>query len=921
MTMNSRSAFTLPTLCLVAFATPARAVDLFVKPTGSGPACTQSSPCSLATALHTMANADTIYLAAGAYTGSGAEVVLLDMQGVQLLGGWDGASAGPVKRDPVAHETVLDGENARRVVRVGAASVTVDGCTIRRGDASGTGAECDEAGGCGGGVFVGASGATISACRIVGNTADSAVPTSWELGMGGGLMGYWAHGLTVRECVIAGNVASAHSAGRGGGISLVNSNSITIARNRIVDNTASLDQWASAWGGGVALESGGTAAVVQDNLFRGNRTKPPGSSQGNAFYTWYAGANVRRNCIESDVGGTAVYLGYLEGSFSQNRVVSGDEDTTLAVVNGRGTGVTLTNNVVVGGAGAAWVVRASGYAEEPLTLAMAHNTIVGNGGSTGVLVASFATVSAVNTIVARNATGISTGADASVTPDHTLFWDNADDGIRGTNAIDGYPGFVNAPAGDFHIEDGSAAGDAGIATGEASDIDGDPRPSTGGVDVGADERAPRWFDFGTPGSPIAWQYTQVTHLTAYSPDRGYGWLSGTITSRDRGAPDDLLRDFCFTPLGTFAVDLPNGQYWVTVLSGDATAGHGQMGIYLEGALATTLTTAANQFADPRLPVSVTDGQLTVLLDDLGGSDVNVVINSLSIERRLPVRLDLGTASSPLNVDYQRISHASVYSPAAGAGWAGGAIQSRDRGGPDPLRRDFNFTPRGLFGVFIENGTYDLTLTLGDATGAHDQMGVSVQGAQGDSITTAKSQFARRRWRTCVADNRLEVLLDDLGGNDANVVINAIEAAPPPPPRFDFGTPTSNVEPSWVQVTEKTRFADGKGYGWSAGTVASRDRGAGTRLRQDFNFSRDAVFSVEVVDGSYSVTITMGDAAAGHDQMGVGLEGHVVDTVTTAIGEFAVKTYAVTVSDGTLDVSLTDLGGSDTNAVINALEIR
>jgi hypothetical protein len=75
-----------------------------------------------------------------------------------------------------------------------------------------------------------------------------------------------------------------------------------------------------------------------------------------------------------------------------------------------------------------------------------------------------------------------------------------------------------------------------------------------------------------------------------------------------------------------------------------------------------------------------------------------------------------------------------------------------------------------------------------------------------------------------------------------------------------------VDPGWVQVTEKTLFADGKGYGWSTGTVASRDRGTGTRLRQDFNFSRDAVFSVEVLDGSYSVTITMGDAAAALDHL-------------------------------------------------------
>jgi fibronectin type 3 domain-containing protein len=900
---------------------PAAAVELFVRPAGSGASCTQAAPCALAGALAAAATDDTIYLAAGTYTGGGAEVALLDRQGLRLLGGWDGASAGALKRDPIAHEAVLDGENARRVVSITAAAVTVDGCTLRRGDASGTGAECGADGGCGGGVFVSASGATISACRVENNTADSTVPTQWELGMGGGVMGFRAHGLTVRDSVISGNVASAHSAGRGGGLSLVRSDAVTVARNRILDNAASLEEWASAWGGGIAVESDSAATLVESNVFRGNRAKPSGSGQGNALYTWYADADVRRNCIESDVEGTAVYLGYLEGSFRQNRVVSGDESTTLAVVNGVDAGAKLANNVIVAGRGAAWVVRASGYAGEPLAVALINNTIVGNGQSTGVLVESFATATMANTIVARNEAGIATEADASVTPDRTLFWANADDGVRGTNPIDGNPGFVNPPAGDFHIGDSSAARGAGIGAGPAADIDGDPRSSTGPIDVGADEHSTRWFDFGTPGSPIAWQYTQVTHQTTYSPGRGYGWLSGTIASRDRGAPDDLLRDFCFTPLGTFAVDLPNGRYRVTVSSGDAAAGHGQMGIYLEGALATTLTTAANEFKSPILPVSVADGQLTILLDDLGGSDVNVVINALTIERALPVRLDLGTASSPASAGYDRISHSSVYSPAAGAGWAGGAVQSRDRGGPDSTLRDFNFTQRGLFGLFLENGTYDVTLTLGDAAAGHDRMGVSVQGAAPDSITTARNRFARRRWRTCVADNRLELLLDDLGGTDANVVVNAVEVTAPPPSRFDFGTPTSNVEPGWVRVSEKTLFADGQGYGWSAGTVASRDRGTGTRLRQDFNFSRDAVFSVEVLDGSYSVTITMGDAAAAHDQMGVGFEAHRADTVSTARGEFVTKTYTVLVSDGVLDVSIADLGGTDVNAVINALEVR
>ena len=89
-------------------------------------------------------------------------------------------------------------------------------------------------------------------------------------------------------------------------------------------------------------------------------------------------------------------------------------------------------------------------------------------------------------------------------------------------------------------------------------------------------------------------------MTAYSPARGFGWLSGTIASRDRGGPDDLLRDFCFTPLGTFVVDLPNGRYRVTVTSGDETAGHGQMGVLLEGAQVDAVTTAGERVQDAHL---------------------------------------------------------------------------------------------------------------------------------------------------------------------------------------------------------------------------------------------------------------------------------------------------------------------------------
>lgn len=90
------------------------------------------------------------------------------------------------------------------------------------------------------------------------------------------------------------------------------------------------------------------------------------------------------------------------------------------------------------------------------------------------------------------------------------------------------------------------------------------------------------FDFG-PG-PLAENYTSVLETTAYDPALGYGWGDiSRVSSRDRGGEDPLARDFCI-PSGTpFYVDLANGYYDVTILTGDTLA-KSSMAVRADGAL-------------------------------------------------------------------------------------------------------------------------------------------------------------------------------------------------------------------------------------------------------------------------------------------------------------------------------------------------
>ncbi len=104
-----------------------------------------------------------------------------------------------------------------------------------------------------------------------------------------------------------------------------------------------------------------------------------------------------------------------------------------------------------------------------------------------------------------------------------------------------------------------------------------------------------------------------------------------------------------------------------------------------------------------------------------------------------------------------------------------------------------------------------------------------------------------------------------------------------------------------------------------------DRGAltGTNvLTEDFvqTDSGGATFVVNVPNGTYNVTPTMGDALWAHDLQGIYLQGIQVDTITSAANQYVSRTYSVTVTTGQIQFTFKDLGGVDLYDALDSLDI-
>lgn len=436
-------------------ARPAHAApgELFASPAGSGTACTQAAPCALQTALDSAVDGDTIYSAQGVYTGSGGAVLTVT-KSITLYGGWDGTLTTPVVRDAEAYPTTLHGEDGRRVVAVqGSISPTIDGFIITGGNGAN-----------GGGVYI------FDAAPLIQNnviTANRTITSAYDGGRGGGI---FIGGES--KAVIARNRILSNTSGYGGGLYHIGNTAVTITANLINDNVAG-DR-----GGGFMLEL--SPDIVQANVISGNTAV----RDGGGVMIWAASPRLDGNQIQgnaADLGGGLTMGNNARPDLFNNLLIDNSKDGILV----NSSSPVVVNNTIVGSA-----LPDSGkgiYLTSPSCSPPYCTT--GN---------------VLNNVIISYEVGIFGSGLITPVIDYNDVWGNTvanyslpSGVVTGTHNFSLDPLFVNPAVHDYHLQPGSPCVDAGDPAGAPpappTDIDGDIRPTGGGVDVGADELALKIF--------------------------------------------------------------------------------------------------------------------------------------------------------------------------------------------------------------------------------------------------------------------------------------------------------------------------------------------------------------------------------------------------------------------------------------------
>lgn len=405
----------------------------------------------------------------------------------------------------------------------------------------------------------------------------------------------------------------------------------------------------------------------------------------------------------------------------------------------------------------------------------------------------------------------------------------------------------------------------------------------------ADAPEPWKYDFGTPSSPVASGWTGVHENTIYTEEAGFGIdpESASRISRDRGADhSDLDRDWVAGLGWTFLVDLPNGDYDVTVTMGDLLAGTSTItnNIVLEGEAAGTLS-ARQEIKSGTYRTTVADGQLTANFN--GPGSVAGLVNSIEIveadeddstdppdpdptdppdpDPTDPPDPEYGTIASPSYLRTAHVADGSVTMRWAEISGAAGYILSRSD------------SPEGPF---------EVVATVGDQVWATDT-----------TVDTTEVNYYRVQSRpaTGLPSVPSRVAVASLTGDAHGVELPADGVL-----SFDLGN--GALADGAIAIDETTEYTAETRYGFvDVSKVTATDRGTSDPVRSDFVEVGATDFVVDLPNGDYNVSIVAGDAA---ESSSIELTVETMTKVQTTsknAGEYLEMTFPIALVDGQLNI--------------------
>ena len=422
------------------------------------------------------------------------------------------------------------------------------------------------------------------------------------------------------------------------------------------------------------------------------------------------------------------------------------------------------------------------------------------------------------------------------------------------------------------------------------------------------------LDFVKDAAATAPGFETLLSTDVYTAAAEFGWLNtAAIEKFDTGVgnPDDLRRDYHFFRTGsrTFRIDLPDGDYDVTLNLGSTLHRFDRIGVIIDRVQVDQLTTLPGEFLNPLYTVTTTGGKLELTIERQGGTFV--AINGLSITAAAgapvvtaaPTALTYLAGDPPLTID-----SGLTVSDADNADLTGATVSIT--AGHVPSEDVLEFTDQlGITGSFV-SATGVLTLS-GTASVANYQAALRTVAYRNSSGTPA---FQTRTIEFEVSDGT------NTGSDTRDVDVTALAM---PNFDFDFVKTAAATAPGFTTVLNTTAYNPIDGFGWlNTAAIEKFDTGVGNpnELDRDYSFFRvgSRTFRADLPDGDYEVTVHVGSALHRFDRVGVIIDGVQVDQLTTLPGSFVHPTYTVTVSGG-LEVTIERQGG--TFVAINALEIN